>query len=91
MLAPKSVKVAVMQMMMSVVVLIAIFIPLIIFGLGFFIGVMIAVYVGEKPPLEAYEPYFEANISPSTEKTITAVRNDYQEQPEETIQTVSGK
>lgn len=65
--------------------------PFIIAIVTSFVGVMVAVYLGKKPPLEAYEPYFEANISPATEKTIKAVRNDYQEQPEESVQAVSGK
>src|SRR5699024_7702063 len=31
------------------------------------VGVLIAVYVGKRSPLEAYEPYFEAETSPSTD------------------------
>lgn len=48
-----------------------------------FVGVIIAVYATKKPPLEAYEPYFETDISPSTQKVISDIiqfnQNDTQE------------
>lgn len=37
-------------------------------------GVLIAVFATKKPPIEAYEPYFNANISESTKKVIHRVR-----------------
>lgn len=40
-----------------------------------FVGVIVAVYATKKPPLEAYEPYFEVDISPSTKKVIAAIQN----------------
>ncbi|KHF39372.1 sodium:solute symporter family protein [Halalkalibacter okhensis] len=39
-----------------------------------FIGVLIAVYTTKKPALEAYEPYFEADVSPSTKKVIAEIQ-----------------
>lgn len=37
-------------------------------------GVLIAVFAAKKPPLEAYEPFFNADISESTKKAINRVR-----------------
>jgi len=41
-----------------------------------FVGILIAVYIGKKPPVEGYEPYFEIDVSESTEKAITEIRNE---------------
>ncbi|WP_318614154.1 sodium:solute symporter family protein [Sporosarcina sp. YIM B06819] len=41
-----------------------------------FVGVLIAIYVGKKPPVEAYEPYFEVEVSENTEAAIREVRNE---------------
>jgi sodium/pantothenate symporter len=40
------------------------------------IGVIIAVFTTKRPPLEAYEPYFEAETSPSTDKLYEQIRAD---------------
>ncbi|OLS37285.1 sodium:solute symporter [Bacillus sp. MRMR6] len=48
--------------------------PFLVAGVISLIGVLIAVYTTKKPPIEAYEPYFKENISDSTRKVITAVR-----------------
>ncbi|HLR61608.1 MAG TPA: sodium:solute symporter family protein [Lentibacillus sp.] len=39
------------------------------------IGVLIAVYLTRKPPVEAYEPYFQAEVSDSTKKMVADNRN----------------
>jgi sodium/pantothenate symporter len=51
-----------------------------------FVGVLIAVYATKKAPLEAYEPYFEVDISPSTKKVIATIQqvDDVQENEIET-------
>lgn len=43
------------------------------------VAVLIAVYATQKPPKEAYEAYFENEISPSTMETILAIRQDNDE------------
>jgi sodium/pantothenate symporter len=44
------------------------------------VGVMIAVYATKKAPLEAYEPYFEVDISPSTKKVIANIQQNENDQ-----------
>jgi sodium/pantothenate symporter len=39
------------------------------------IGVILAVYMTKKPPIEAYEPYFEEKVSKSTDRVLTNVIN----------------
>ncbi|MBY0149318.1 sodium:solute symporter [Neobacillus niacini] len=39
------------------------------------IGVILAVYMSKKPPIEAYEPYFEEKVSKSTDRVLTNVIN----------------
>jgi sodium/pantothenate symporter len=50
-----------------------------------FIGVMIAVLATKKPPLEAYEPYFETEVSDSTKRAISSIRNEGHEQTEDLV------
>ncbi len=38
------------------------------------IGVLIAVFTTKKPPIEAYEPYFNAEVSKSTEELYAKIR-----------------
>ncbi|WP_099361055.1 sodium:solute symporter family protein [Fredinandcohnia onubensis] len=38
------------------------------------IGVLIAVFTTKKPPIEAYEPYFDAEVSESTEALYAKIR-----------------
>ncbi|MCM3694636.1 sodium:solute symporter family protein [Neobacillus niacini] len=39
------------------------------------IGVILAVYTTKKPPIEAYEPYFEEKVSKSTDRVLSSVIN----------------
>ncbi|MGN7297723.1 sodium:solute symporter family protein [Ferdinandcohnia sp. SAFN-114] len=39
------------------------------------IGVLIAVFTTKKPPIEAYEPYFNAEVSKSTEELYAKIRD----------------
>lgn len=43
------------------------------------IGVLLAVYTTKKPPLEAYEAYFHANVNPKTEQAMKQIqyKSDY--------------
>lgn len=41
-----------------------------------FIAVLISLFIGKKSPVEAYEPYFEVEVSPSTEKVLNVIRNE---------------
>ncbi|ARA98792.1 sodium:solute symporter family protein [Geobacillus thermodenitrificans] len=41
-----------------------------------FIAVLLSIIIGKKSPLEAYEPYFEVEVSPSTEKVLNIIRNE---------------
>ncbi|ELK45852.1 SSS family transporter [Halobacillus sp. BAB-2008] len=44
---------------------------------------MIAVYSTKRAPLEAYEPYFEAEISDSTREVLSNIRASSQGESEE--------
>lgn len=48
-----------------------------------FVCVLIAIKVGKKAPLEAYEPYFETEISSSTKKVISSIQDDYAQEENE--------
>ncbi|ASN04385.1 sodium:solute symporter family protein [Virgibacillus necropolis] len=39
------------------------------------LGVLLAVYLTKKPPIESYEPYFNAEVSDSTKKVFENIRN----------------
>ncbi|WP_235867305.1 sodium:solute symporter family protein [Priestia abyssalis] len=43
------------------------------------IGLLIAVFSTKKPPLEAYEPYFEPEVSESTQYTLSNITGSYKE------------
>ena len=57
--------------------------PFVIAVTASLIGVLIAVYFTKKAPLEAYEPYFEAEISDSTREVLEKMRSTTQEEPEQ--------
>lgn len=65
--------------------------PLVIAIFASFIGVILAVYFGRKAPLEAYEPYFRAEISPSTEQVMISLQSGDQQNSEQGLQAVSGQ
>ncbi|SEH43090.1 sodium/pantothenate symporter [Halobacillus karajensis] len=44
------------------------------------IGVLLAVYFTKRSPLEAYEPYFEAEVSHSTKQVAETIRNNSHEE-----------
>ncbi|PPA69073.1 sodium:solute symporter family protein [Jeotgalibacillus proteolyticus] len=50
--------------------------PFLIALIASLIGVMAVVFLTKKPPVEAYEPYFETDISPSTEQVFTNVQRN---------------
>jgi sodium/pantothenate symporter len=51
-----------------------------------FIAVVLSVFIGKKSPVEAYEPYFEVEVSPATEKLLKSLRNeDVNDTPQITI------
>ncbi|WP_099159596.1 sodium:solute symporter family protein [Virgibacillus ndiopensis] len=39
------------------------------------VGVLLVVFFTKKPPVEAYEPYFKADVSESTKQTIKDIQN----------------
>lgn len=47
------------------------FVVAVLFSLA---GTLIAVYATKRAPLEAYEPYFQAEISESTEEAMEAAK-----------------
>lgn len=57
--------------------------PFVIAVAASLIGVMIAVYSTKRAPLEAYEPYFEAEISDSTREVLSNIRASSQGESEE--------
>lgn len=48
--------------------------PFVVAVLAALVGTLLSVFLTKKPPLEAYEPYFSAEISPSTKKVIEDIR-----------------
>ncbi|WP_028782211.1 sodium:solute symporter family protein [Thalassobacillus devorans] len=55
-------------------------VPFVIAVAASLIGVLIAVYSTKKAPLEAYEPYFKAEISDATRRVLNDVRNSSHEE-----------
>lgn len=49
--------------------------PFLIALIASLIGALVVIFFTKKPPVEAYEPYFEAEISESTKQTILNLRN----------------
>ncbi|GGJ95739.1 sodium/panthothenate symporter [Lentibacillus kapialis] len=49
--------------------------PFVIAVTASLIGVLIAVFLTRKPPVEAYEPYFTADVSHTTQKVNAAMRD----------------
>lgn len=47
--------------------------PFLVAVLFALVAVMITVFATKRPPLEAYEPYFEAEVSPSTQQVLDTI------------------
>ena len=60
-------------------------VPFVIAVLVSAVACLIAVYATKPPPLESYEPFFEADISESTRRAIEGVRSINTEQPVEDV------